>query len=38
VKHYVRLYIERYGEAIAHGEGEFSAEALLRLAGWQEEE
>lgn len=34
VKTLVQRYIERYGERIAHGEGEFSAQALLRLAGW----
>lgn len=30
----VERYIQRYGESIAHGDGEFSARALLRLAGW----
>ncbi|MEU4194863.1 hypothetical protein AB0E69_23395 [Kribbella sp. NPDC026611] len=37
VKRYVALYIERYGHAIAHGESEFTADALLRLAGWQQD-
>lgn len=31
---YVEQYLEAYGTAILHGEGEFNAEALLRLAGW----
>jgi hypothetical protein len=30
----VERYIQRYGESIEHGDGEFSARALLRLAGW----
>ena len=30
----VERYIQRYGESIAHGEGEFSARALTRLAAW----
>jgi len=30
----IEQYIEKYGESIAHGDGEFSARALLRLAGW----
>lgn len=34
VKILIEKYIERYGESIAHGDGEFSARALLRLAGW----
>jgi hypothetical protein len=34
VKILIEKYIERYGERIAHGDGEFSARALLRLAGW----
>jgi hypothetical protein len=34
VKAQIRAYVERYGERIAHGEGEFNAAALLRLAGW----
>lgn len=34
VKASLQRYIERYGESITHGEGEFSAQALLRLAGW----
>lgn len=35
VRHHVRQYAEAYGMAIMHGEGEFNAEALLRLAGWK---
>lgn len=31
----VERYIQTYGDIIEHGEGEFSARALLRLAGWQ---
>ena len=27
-------YIEKHGTAILHGESEFNAEALIRLAGW----
>lgn len=27
-------YLERYGTAILHGEAEFNAEGLIRLAGW----
>lgn len=34
VSQLVEAYIQRYGEAIRHGEGEFSARSLLRLAGW----
>lgn len=34
VKTQIRAYIDQYGESISHGEGEFSASALLRLAGW----
>lgn len=34
VKAQIQAYIDRYGESISHGEGEFSASALLRLAGW----
>ncbi len=34
VRKYVREYVDRYGTAILHGEGEFNAEAVLRLAGW----
>lgn len=30
----IEQYIGKYGESIAHGDGEFSARALLRLAGW----
>lgn len=38
VKRYVAQYIERYGTTLMHGEGEFNAQALLRLAGWAEKE
>lgn len=34
VKILIERYIEKYGESITHGDGEFSARALLRLAGW----
>lgn len=34
VKILVRSYIDRYGQRIAHGDAEFNAESLLRLAGW----
>lgn len=30
-------YLERYGERILHGEAEFNAEGLIRLAGWSGE-
>ncbi len=30
-------YLVRYGSAILHGEAEFSAEGLIRLAGWSGE-
>lgn len=33
----VHDYLERYGERIMHGEAEFNAEALIRLAGWRGE-
>ena len=35
IKILIERYIGKYGESIAHGEGEFSARALLRLAGWE---
>lgn len=35
-KRLIHEYIDTYGSAIAHGDGEFNAEALLRLAGWGE--
>lgn len=35
VRNYVREYVDRYGTAILHGEGEFNAEAMLQLAGWR---
>lgn len=31
----VRTYVDRYGQRIAHGNAEFNAESLLRLAGWE---
>lgn len=34
VRRLIEQYIEQYGEAIEHGEGEFNTRALLRLAGW----
>lgn len=34
----IEQYIEKYGESIAHGDGEFSARALLRLAGWKDKQ
>jgi hypothetical protein len=34
VKILVEQYVQKYGETIEHGEGEFSARALLRLSGW----
>ncbi|WP_147281305.1 hypothetical protein [Gaiella occulta] len=30
-------YLDRYGERILHGEAEFNAEGLIRLAGWSYE-
>lgn len=35
VKILVRSYIDRYGQRITHGEAEFDAQSLLRLAGWE---
>lgn len=35
VKVLIATYTERYGQRIAHGDAEFNAEALLRLAGWE---
>ncbi|MBU2601881.1 MAG: hypothetical protein KKA32_06905 [Actinobacteria bacterium] len=34
VKVLVQRYIDTYGQGITHGEAEFNAEGLLRLAGW----
>jgi len=34
---YLDDYLTRYGERILHGEAEFNAEALVRLAGWKGE-
>ncbi len=31
-------YVERYGERIRHGDAEFDARRLLRLAGWMNSE
>lgn len=37
VKRLIQAYIDRYGQRITHGDAEFNAEALLRLAGWNDE-
>ncbi len=37
VKRLIRTYIDRYGQRINHGDAEFDAAGLLRLAGWQDE-
>lgn len=37
VKKSVREYVDKYGQRIRHGNAEFSADALLRLAGWQDQ-
>lgn len=34
---YLDDYLTRYGDKILHGEAEFKAEALIRLAGWRGE-
>lgn len=34
VKLYIRLYGERYGRYVKHGEAEFSVEGVLGLVGW----
>ena len=34
VRRAIRTYIDRYGQRITHGDAEFNAESLLRLAGW----
>ncbi|MCL4554356.1 MAG: hypothetical protein M1565_04375 [Actinobacteria bacterium] len=34
---YLDDYLTRYGDRILHGEAEFNAEALIRLAGWRGE-
>ena len=34
---YLDDYMTRYGDKILHGEAEFKAEALIRLAGWRGE-
>jgi hypothetical protein len=36
VKALIQSYVDRYGESIAYGEGEFSARALLRIVHWQD--
>jgi hypothetical protein len=33
----IHEYLDRYGERILHGEAEFNAEGLIRLAGWSYE-
>ena len=38
VKLLVRAYIDRYGQRIMHGDAEFNAESILRLAGWVAED
>ncbi|MCC4268020.1 hypothetical protein [Microbacterium schleiferi] len=35
VKRLIQLYIDEYGQRIQHGDAEFDATALLRLAGWE---
>ncbi|WP_157071457.1 hypothetical protein [Curtobacterium ammoniigenes] len=35
VKVLIATYTQRYGQRITHGDAEFNAEALLRLAGWE---
>jgi hypothetical protein len=32
----IERYVDKYGESISHGEGQFSARALIRLAGWSQ--
>lgn len=34
VRLYIKRYIAAYGQRVTHGETEFNADALLRLAGW----
>lgn len=34
VKRAIRAYVDNYGQRIQHGDAEFNAEALLRIAGW----
>ncbi len=36
VRHLIRTYTDRYGQRINHGDAEFNADGLLRLAGWQD--
>jgi hypothetical protein len=35
VKVLVRAYLDRYGQRIKHGDAEFTADSILRLAGWE---
>ena len=35
VKQLIRTYVDQYGQRVTHGGAEFDAEALLRLAGWE---
>lgn len=37
VKRLIRTYTDRFGQRIAHGDAEFNADSLLRLAGWHDE-
>ncbi|SER96051.1 hypothetical protein SAMN05443377_12245 [Propionibacterium cyclohexanicum] len=37
VRRLIQAYVDRYGQRITHGDAEFNAEALLRLAGWNDE-
>lgn len=37
VKRLILTYTDRYGQRITHGDAEFNADALLRLAGWHDE-
>ncbi|MGK7222240.1 hypothetical protein ACSNO4_05530 [Kocuria flava] len=37
VKLLVQRYIDTYGQRITHGEAEFNAQSLLRLAGWNDD-
>jgi hypothetical protein len=32
--HWISQYLDEYGDAVAHGDAEYRAQALLRLAGW----
>ena len=37
VKVLIQRYIDEYGQYLSHGEAEFNAEGLLRLAGWEQD-